>query len=308
VRWGRGWVLPPMPLPLSPNRYHLMLRCHKFLLLLLLLTIAALPCPCRAATIRTYDLDSLCFMSTDVVEATLVWHHVPGQKLWQDTLLATVDRSIAGQYQVGDQIAKLDFGMYSPAMSQQRCILFIVRKQFTFQLQPSETIAPHLTDMLLIDAHENVRRYFQLMNPGGLLAQGYFRSGGMYGAVIEYYTKGQTYPTLAEERKIIASKWAAIYQLRPLLSHDPRPEDVPVLLELLRERQLPNNPLEWNKPQDGLAETICSRLADLNDPAVALDAMAIEHNSFIRWLSGLETVVSAARRLAPAEVIRINSR
>jgi hypothetical protein len=78
---------------------------------------------CTAALIQTYDLDTLCYMSSDVVVATITRDHVAGQQPWQDRFTATVVDPIEGQYHAGDK--------------------------------------------------QHVRRYYQYMDPGGLLAQGY---------------------------------------------------------------------------------------------------------------------------------------
>ncbi len=54
-----------------------MARFQKLLSLLILSSFAA---PCQTALIRTFDLTTLCFLSTGVVEARLTRHHLPGQE------------------------------------------------------------------------------------------------------------------------------------------------------------------------------------------------------------------------------------
>ena len=218
--------------------------------------LALLPRPGSAVFIPTYDLESLCLMSTDVVEATLVRRHVGGQEEWKDTFTATVVSPVAGQCCVGDRIGPLlDLTLYDPAASGQRCILFIAHKQFYFSEQPSETIPPRVTDMLLLDGHNRVRRYFQWSNPGGMVAEGYGDSvylqavktkGGVATSQMkprqENDATEQTYPTLAAERSIIAVKWAAVDRLRPLLAQKPTRADVLALQALVRARRYPSGP------------------------------------------------------------------
>ena len=303
-----------------------MLRVQKILPLVLVALLVTAPLPSHAALIPTYDVDSLCYMSTDVVEAALNWHQEAGQSLWQHTISATVLDSIAGQYHPGDVIPALKVDSRDPAVIGRHCIVFISRRRFTFYLQPSEAIAPSVTDVLLVDRRGHVRRYFQWGDPGGFVAEGFTPPGDA-----EDDSAEQSYPTLAQERKIIAARWSAVDRLRPLLSHDPRPEDVPVLLSLLRERQ---HPREFhskthflnNVLSDIIAKTICSRLVDNGDPSVALDALSLTLDSGagigsslfytpFRTASGMayaRSVVQdrnepAARRDAAAEVIRRNS-
>lgn len=325
-----------------------MLRFRKLFVFPLLAFLAFLPCPGFAALIYTYDLDSLCYMSTDVVEATLLRRHTSGQEEWKDTFTATVAASIAGQYHVGDKIGLLDLTLYDPAASGQRCILFIARKQFYIHLQPSEVIAPEVTDMLLIDRRHHVRRYFQWMNPGGLLAEGFSPFPPIHLELVPKHKRShdahwrktvtlvsgtgpeddsseQSYPADTKECEIIALKWAAINQLRPLLSHDPHAADVSALLDLLRHRP-GDRPRYSPEFSDSIALTICSRLADLNDPAAALDALSTQQGEKAGWLSGLETEPfetaaslayarsvaqdtrqPKARRAAAAEVLRYNA-
>lgn len=303
-------------------------------LVLAALLIAA---PTHAALIRAYDLDTLCFMSTDVVEARLIQHHQPNQKQWDGTFTATVLSTLAGKYKAGDQINSLDVELYNPVRAGQRCLLFIARKQFYFAyLQPPEAIPPQVTDMFLIDTQNRVRRYFQWSNPGGLLAEGYSISwvfpninSAKPVAGVEKTTNSdsreRTYPTFAEERQIVASKWAAVDKLRPLLSHEPRREDAPILLTLLRERRNHReHSVGGQALEDGIAQTICTRLADLRDPSVALDALCLTDEE-TAFLSGLDDIPfdtdkgmayarsvrrnvqeSAARRAAAAKVIRAN--
>ena len=250
------------------------MRCfRKPFLLPLFAALALLPRPSYAVLIPTYDLESLCYMSTAVVEAAIVRHHVAGQEESKDTFTATVVFPIAGQYRVGGKIGSLDLTLYDPAATGQPCILFIARKQFYFSGQPSETISPRVTDVLLLDKHGRVRRYFQWSNPGGMVAEGYVDSIYLQAVktrkgVTTHQMKPrqeddaaeQTYPTLAAERSIIAAKWAAVGRLRPLLARKPTRADIPALQALVRERRYTSGP----GLQNVVGEVAQERLAELN--------------------------------------------
>ncbi len=200
-------------------------RLRQLLFAALLVLFAFLPRPVSAAPIPRYDLESLCYMSTDVVEATLARHHISGLQESEDQFTATVTTSLVGKYHPGDKIDALSLSLYNPSANGQRCLLFITRKQFQFYALPSPAIPPEAVDMLLIDRHNWVVRYYQRSNPGGLTADNNSKS-----------------PTLYAERSAIAAKWAAVDRLRPLLSHELRREDIPVFQSLIEARRSPSGP------------------------------------------------------------------
>lgn len=214
-------------------------RFRQLFSLLIFISAIFLSLPVHAAFIPRYDLESLCYMSTDVVEATIVRHHVAGHQEWDDRFTATVVRPIAGQYKSGDKIDALDLTLYNPNASGQRCILFLTCKAFQFYVQPSKTIPPRAVDMLLVDRHDRVWRYYQWSNPGGLTAAfGPLSSKQVASAAdLERHL-----PMFAAERTAIAAKWLAVDRLRPLLSRPPRREDVPALQVLVQKRRYASGP------------------------------------------------------------------
>ena len=202
---------------------------------LLLPTLAALvllPVPSRAALIQTYDLTTLCFLSTDVVEARLTRHHLPGQPEWNDKFTATVLNPLEGHFHAGDQIKGLDLSPYDPAGTGQCCILFLAPNTVFLPVPPKDA-QTRTVDVLLVDSHNRVRRYFQRADPGGLVAEGFTRISlppsskrtiTHHGSAVYIYQENssftendaaeQKYPTLAEERRLITSKWAAVKKLK----------------------------------------------------------------------------------------------
>lgn len=174
--------------------------------------------PCQAVLINTYDLTTLCFLSTDVVEARLTRHHLPGQPEWKDRFTATVLNPLEGRFQAGNQIQGLDLTLYDPARTGQQCILFLAPNTL-FGSAPPKSAPLQAVDMVLIDAHSRVRRYFQWSNPGGLRAEGYYEfsyDGEPYPAMHlgEAVSDKKFYPALVEERAAIATKWAAAKKLK----------------------------------------------------------------------------------------------
>ena len=176
-------------------------------------SLALLPGPGRAALLQRPTLTALCAQSTDIVEARLTRKHLPGKPEWADTFSATALSTLAGSCKSGDRLLlKTDLSLYDPARTGQHCLLFLIRGQ--------DGPYVHVIDMWLIDTHSRVRRYFQPSNPGGLLAEGFqLTETGQkkwpHGQVtliltaVQNDTGENTYPTLAEERRVIAAYWAA---------------------------------------------------------------------------------------------------
>ena len=287
---------------------------RQLLFLPVLALFALLPRPVHAALIRTYDLESLCYKSTDVVEATFVRQkQADGNYEW----VAVVVDSIAGGYRPGDVIMPVSIGLLSPPPFGPCVIVFIARHP---SYGPQRQDWAQVVDTLYTDRKNHVRRYYQWNNPGGQEAEGYSPPG-----IPDAGDSEANYLTLVVERPLIAAKWAEVDKLRPLLSHDPRPEDVPALLALLRHRpDYRPSRFAFRALTDGIAEEICSRLAALKDPAVALDALSIKQGEEVGWilksepfetpqdLAYAQTVAAdvhepASRRTAAAEVLRYHA-
>ena len=223
-----------------------MLRSRHFFTLLL---FALLLHPAHAALILRCDLESLCYLSTDVVEAQLARHHVAGQDEWNDTFAAVVICPIVGKYKAGDKISSFRLPLHNPSASGQRCILFIEGKEWqrgplVFSwASPKSSSSLEVVDMLLVESHNQVQRYQQARNPGGLS--------------VEADPKA---PTLAAECAAIAAKWTVLEGLKPLLDHSPRREDIPALRALVRQRR-------FAERSNIVKATALSRLASLHTNA-----------------------------------------
>ena len=176
-----------------------MLWFRRLLALLPLALIAFLEAPVHAALILRYDLQSVCYMSTDVVEATLVRCHQPGKPEWNDTYTATVLNTLAGNHKAGDQIKRLDMQLYSPDQISRHCILFLAPAGYLDRNRFQKGGLPEVVDMMLVDNKGSVHRYFQRSDPGLLVAD---------------YSSHRKYPTLAGEYAVIMSAWAAAKKLK----------------------------------------------------------------------------------------------
>ena len=246
-------------------------RFRTIFLLISLLVFTSLPFPCSAHETVTYDVDSLCYMSSDVVEATLTRCRRAGEEAWKDIVTATVTRTLEGSYKSGDQIVGTSLLGFFPARTGQRCILFIARKDFYSDRGPSFPVAPGLLDMLLIDGRGHVRRYCQFCNPGPQLAEDYTvgalsdlerdPNAAVPAPEVGSDAAEKAYPMLEAECLIIRATWTKMEKLRSLLARPPRPEDVLVLQAIAWERYHTSRPGLQKDIVGGIAQ---QRLAELH--------------------------------------------
>ncbi|MGI4790022.1 MAG: hypothetical protein ACRYFS_14370 [Janthinobacterium lividum] len=251
-------------------------RFQRFSVLPLLAILALVPYTTYAFPLPTYDLESLCYLSTDVVEVTLTRRHVAGQENRKDVFTATVIASIAGKHLSGDPIGPFDpadLDRYGPATTGQHCIMFLAPHAQS-SARPAPPSAPYykdsVEDMLLIDGHGRVRRYYQESDPPEEIkkAEGYvtfFYDGDPLhkSHFAEDDTKEQTYPTLMSEQSVIMANWAKANSLRPVFDHPPHPEDIPALQALVNEERQPND----YRQQNIISEFAQSALASLHAKA-----------------------------------------
>lgn len=242
-----------------------MLRFSKaFPMLALMICLdALLPAPAvLAQNAPVYNLDSLCFLSTDVVQATIVRHPAGPKRNDLDTFTATVVDPLEGEYRSGDKIEITGIEAAHCLRPCSQAILFIARKKFQLDEQSAEVIAPQITDLLPIDSEGRVRRYRQWSSIIGTNAP----------ETVDNAAE-QKYPALAEECKIIRARWIAVGKVRPFLFHPLRQEDVPALLNLDRQRL--NSRGETPGMEDVVGQAAYARLMDLRDPASRRSAQLV---------------------------------
>lgn len=262
---------------------------HAFVPVCVLLVMLCAASSCRAQdSIYTYDIGSLCYMSTAVVEATIADSHTVKPGALGDGWTATVIVPIEGPYRAGNRIKQLDPGMYYPCKDGQRCILFISTydEDSLFDGSLKRTAPPALVDMLLIDRASRVRRYYQsVAAPGPLIASGYHVDGWPEGhlpvVVPASHPDEDGFPSVEHVCAEVRARWAALGPIQALLERPTTKAEIPLLLALLRDRatlRLPHDGPEGTC-SDFIAGQVCSRLSEVADPATALDALAIYPHS-----------------------------
>jgi hypothetical protein len=175
----------------------------------LVVGVLILPLAAPAVNLPHYDLDSLAYMSTDIVIATL---SVGSQRQFT----ATVADILYGNLKSGDRLETLSqiFGSYLPMENGQRVILFLDRRPRRPDFFNPEGVAVLFSGVYLIDAYEHVHQYYQESNPGGYAAEGY---RFFLGKLVPAKEQDLALPTLADVTSRIAASLKSVQPLRPLL-------------------------------------------------------------------------------------------
>ena len=235
----------------------------------------------HAMDLPHYDLDSLAYMSTDIVIATL---SVSSKRRFT----AAVTESLYGTLRPGDTIDTLsDFlGFFQPLENGQRTILFLDRRShpasFLYREASKSPFAVPPSGVYMIDAYEHVHEYYQQNNPGPYVAEGYqFR----WDTKVPTKEEDLALPSLQDVRARIAASLKSLQTIRPLLDKTATPEDVPALIALLDARSKARKACGW-RAADALVERLGTQLRSLNDPETALRGYSLAPD----WHSRLDFV------------------
>jgi hypothetical protein len=250
-----------------------------------------------------YDLDSLVYMSPQIVEGRLGSEH----RRYNLTIREfKVSQAYKGSLKIGDSIEILEtmsLDSFCKPIGESfkrgklqdgdQLFLFLGRASsggyfmpFDIRTNAEFFITAPSGVRLVIDG--KVVDFFQETNPGPYVAR--TRQAATNAMIL----------TAAEFRQQIKESLARVDEWRPLLEKEATKQDIPELLTLLRERKR----LEFGE-QDEIAETICNRLVKLREPAALLEAVRIRdsfHEAFILG-TGLGTPAGRAlllRKIADA--------
>ncbi|MGA3042670.1 MAG: hypothetical protein ABSF54_17990 [Bryobacteraceae bacterium] len=235
---------------------------HAKLLWSVVLVVAA-----PAMNLPHYDLDSLAYMSTDIVTATLS----AGS---QQQFTAAVTDVLYGSSKSGDRLETLSpfLSFFRPMEDGQRVILFLDRRPRQGDLfNPEASRSPFAvvpSGVYLIDAYEHVHQYYQENNPGLYAAEGY-----RFFLEKSVPTKEQdlALPTLADATSRIRASLKSVQPLRPLLDKAATRDDATALLDLLDARSRDRK----GCGSDAVIDRLGEQLRALNDPEIALQSFSL---------------------------------
>jgi hypothetical protein len=234
-------------------------RCVLALLILLLLVDA------RAMDLPHYDLDSLVYLSTDIVLADIC-------KDAHGNFTATVTEVLYGSVQPGVKLDALTpfLMFFQPLNDGQKVILFLDRRprqyDFFHQDAAKSPFAVPPSGVYLIDEYGHVHEYFQQNNPGPYVAQGY----NFFMEHHEPTAKDDlALPSLQEVKGRIAAIVKSVIPIRNLLDQPTKTADVPALMNLLVAR--PRVPETCGVGMnDAIASHVVEKIRSLNDPELSL--------------------------------------
>jgi hypothetical protein len=231
----------------------------------LTLLILLLPAGSVAMDLPHYNLDSLVYLSTDIVLADL-------SKDAQGNLAATVTETLYGSLRPGKKLDALTpfLMFFQPLDDGQKVILFLDQRphqyDFLHQDAAKSPFAVPPSGVYLIDEYGHIHEYFQQNNPGPYVAQG-------YRFFIERHVPTEkddlALPSLDEVKARIAATVKSVLPIRTFLDQPTRPAEVPALLKLLTSR--PRFPETCGVGMnDAIASHIVEKIRSLNDPKLLL--------------------------------------
>jgi hypothetical protein len=241
-------------------RIHLYSRRCALTLLLLLLPAGAV-----AMDLPHYDLDSLIYLSTDIVLADL-------SKDAHGNYTAAVTETLYGALRPGEKLDALTpfLMFFQPLKDGQKVILFLDRRprqyDFFHQDAAKSPFAVPPSGVYLIDEYEHVHEYFQQNNPGPYVAQGY---SFFVEHTVPTEKEDLALPSLEEVKGRIATTVKSVIPIRSFLDQPTTAADVPSLTKLLASR--PRFPETCTVGRyDAIASDIIRKIRSLDDPELSL--------------------------------------
>ncbi|HLY16630.1 MAG TPA: hypothetical protein VKR61_05370 [Bryobacteraceae bacterium] len=253
------------------------------------------PLAACAMNLPHYDLESLVYMSTDVVTATVSVR--PEHKF-----VATVTGAVYGSIAAGDRLETLsDFlGFFQPMEDGQRVILFLDRRprapNFLYPEASKSPFAVAPSGVYLIDVYQHIHEYWQQNNPGPYVAEGYSLFPQRSAPAKE---QDLALPSLDEVKARILARLKFVQSVRPLLDKSAGRKDASALTRFLEERSKSRAGCTGN---DAIAERITEQIRSLNDPELLLKIQPIAPGvffpvNFIRPAAGEPDKSFAAARV-----------
>jgi hypothetical protein len=257
--------------------------------------IFLLPAAAVAMDLPHYDLDSLVYLSTDIVIVDL-------SKDSHGSFTATVTEPLFGFLRPG---AKLDaltpfLTFFQPLNDGQKVILFLDRRPhqygFFHQDAAKSPFAVPPSGVYLIDEYGHVHEYFQQNNPGPYIAQGYM---SFPGRTVPTEKDDLALPSLGEVKARIAATVKSVAPIRNFLDQPATATDVPALMKLLVAR--PRAPETCGVGMtDAIASDIVEKMRSLNDQELLLriwhlDGGDLSAVPFVQRDGNVEKSFTAAR-------------
>jgi hypothetical protein len=233
--------------------------------------ILFLPSRGLAMDLPHYELDSLVYLSTDIVVADLA-------KDTHGNFTATVTEVLYGSLHAGEKLDALSpfLMFFQPLNDGQKVILFLDHRprqyDFTHQDAAKSPFAVPPSGVYLIDEYGHVHEYFQQNNPGPYVAQGYMFSPEH---TIPTEKEDLALPSLDEVKAGIAAAIKSVIPIRNFLDHATTAADRLALMKLLASR--PRFPETCSVGRyDAIASDIIDKIRLSNDPELLLSTWHLD--------------------------------
>ncbi len=227
--------------------------------------------PAQAMDMKSYDLTSLVYLSTDIVIATLSVDK-------DHKFKANVTESLYGSVHPGDTLDTLTgfLTYFEPMKEGMRVILFLDRrpKKYDFihsGLSKSPFAIPP-SGVYLIDPYGHVHTYHQMRNPGPYTASGYYGNRRQTSEPTE--EQDLKFPSLDEIRQNINIAIKAVAPLRVLLDSAPVVANAPALLSLA-DQTSPSTENCLIRNASAITEQVEQQITVLNSAELLLQAHAL---------------------------------
>ncbi|HEX3472364.1 MAG TPA: hypothetical protein VHT28_14365 [Silvibacterium sp.] len=230
-----------------------------------------------------YDLDSLVYLSTDIVIARM-------SEDAEHSLSATVTETLYGALNPGDRVERLSpfLSFFRPMEDGMNVILFLDRRPHSYDFFHSDaaksSFAVPPSGVYLIDTYGHVHHYYQEANPGPYVAQGY---SFFVDKSIPTQEQDIKLPSLKETKVRIAASIKSIETVRPLLDKTATREDIPKLFALLNSRKERGAGCGF-QAGDAVVERVSSQIRSFKDPELLLRlrAKTVDVESDIGFVQG----------------------
>lgn len=245
----------------------------RFALAILLLSVAAF-----AMDLYHYDVDSLTYLSTDIVIAGVSVDAA-------HKFTATVIEALHGSLRPGDRLKELSAFLvfFQPLKAGQRVILFLDSRpqppSFLYPDAPKWPFAIPPSGVYLIDSYGHVHEYHQLNNPGAYVAEGYNYSFPSMRLTPPTKEQDLALPSLDEVKARIFASISSVKPMRSLLDKAAQPGDVLALMSLLNVRSKAFPVCGW-RARDAIGGRIARQLRSLDDPEILLRIYPLAAASF----------------------------
>lgn len=268
-------------------------RCALAVLILLL------PAGAVAMDLPHYDLESLVYLSTDIVLADL-------SKDSHGNFTAAVTEALLGSLQPGEKLDALTpfLTFFQPLNDGQKVILFLDRRphqyDFLHQDAAKSPFAVPPSGVYLIDEYGHVHEYFQQNNPGPYVAQGYMF---IPERAVPTEKEDLALPSLDEVKVRIAATVKSVMPIRNFLDQPTSAADVPALMKLLVAR--PRAPETCGVGMtDAVASHIVEKIRSLNDPELLLKIWHLDGGalSAVPFVQGAQLAVDVDKSFTAARV------